>query len=214
MTEEETAIAEKKEADDLAKKEAFEKAQELLKGKSAEDLIKIVNDANQEAKKHRLKKNESEEERDKLIQERDKLVKEQKARDEKKLKADGKLQELIDFKETELGSQRVELDSLKVKADEFEVFKAAKVETAKAELAEKWLDEYAKLSLSALDSLVKSIAGSKDTPHGDDGASGGKVIITLTAEQKEEAHTQYSHLDKSKAEEYFAYNLIKYKKEK
>lgn len=214
MTEEETAIAEKKEADDLAKKEAFEKAQELLKEKSAEDLIKIVNDANQEAKKHRLKKNESEEERDKLIQERDKLVKEQKARDEKKLKADGKLQELIDFKETELGSQRVELDSLKVKADEFEVFKAAKVETAKAELAEKWLDEYAKLSLSALDSLVKSIVGSKNTPHGDDGASGGKVIIALTAEQKEEAYIQYPHIDKSKAEEYFAYNLIKYKKEK
>ena len=75
-------------------------------------------------------------------------------------------------------------------------------------------EEYEKFLISAIDRLVKSIAGSKDTPNGDDGASGGKVIITLTAEQKEEAHTQYSHLDKSKAEEYFAYNLIKYKKEK
>jgi len=200
MTPEETAIAEKKAVEETAKKEAFEKRQEMLKEKSAEDLIKIINDVSSEAKDRRMEKKGIE---DELI----KLKAEQKAKEEAKLIDDGKLQELIDAKTTELSDMVTQLSDLKIKADEFSDFKASKIEAAKAKLGDKWQEGYAKLSLLELDNLVNTMS-EKSVITGDNGAAADKIKMVLTEAQKKVAHERYPNLPKERAEEYMKHNLI------
>ena len=133
----------------------------------------------------------------------------QKAIDEGKLQADGKLQELIDSKSGELVTKQKELDGYKTKADEFEEFKQAKIKAAKITLDDKWDEGYAMLSLTALDKLVVSMTGVKASINVDGGASGDKVKVELTADQKIEAKAMYAHLPEAKAFEYHTHNLIK-----
>jgi len=144
----------------------------------------------------------------KLEVERDILEAKQKAKEEDKLKEDGKLQELIDAKNLELSEKESELGTLKTKADEFEEFKNSKIEEAKSKLGDKWSDEYAKLSLTAIDKLVKTFE-LKPSPKGDNGATGDHTKIELTAEQKSTAYGMYPYISKEKAEEHYKHNLIK-----
>ena len=125
------------------------------------------------------------------------------------LKADGKLQELIDSKTLDLVAKQTELEGYKTKADEMEEFKKAKVEVAKTALGDKWDEGYALLSLIALDKLVTSMTGVKPSIIVDGGASGDKVTVVLTAEQKITAKAMYAHLPEAKAFEYYTDNLIK-----
>ncbi len=204
MTEEEIkAEAERKTADDLAKKQAFEKAQESLKATSTEDLISIINDVRSEAKDRRFEKKG-------LEDELGKLKAEQKAKEESQLADDGKLKELIEVKSKELSEKETEITSLKLKADEFTEFKASKIEDAKEKLGDKWNADFANLSLMALDSLVNMMVG-KESINTDGGSNGRHSGIELTAEEKKEAKIRYPNLSKERAEEFYRHNLIKQK---
>ena len=203
MNENATAEAEKKTADDLAKKVAFEKVQDQLKEKSTADLISIINDVRTEARDRRYEKNGLEEE---LV----KMKTEQKAKVDAKLVEEGKLQELIDSQLKELSDKGIELDTLKVKADEFTEFKASKIEDAKKKLGEHWNEEYANLSLSAIDNLVKTMVD-KPSPAGDNGATGEATKMKLTDEQKVEAYRRYPNISPERAEDFYKHNLIKQK---
>lgn len=207
MTEKETAEAEQKQADETAKKEAYEKRQETLKDKSNEELIKVINETSSEARDYRHKKREVEDELNKLIADK-------KAAEEKKLHKAGELQKLIDSKSQELTDISKERDSYKVKADEADELKNAEIDETKKVMGEGWQDGYSVLTILELRNLRKSFA-LKPNPQGDNGATGDKTKVTLTAEQKKEAYEQYPYGGKEKAEENYAYNLIKYaKKEK
>ena len=203
MSENATAAAEKKVAEDSAKKEAYEKAQNTLKEKSNEDLISIINDTRTEARDRRYEKKELEEE---LVR----MKAEQKAKVDAKLVEEGKLQELIDSQLKELSDKGIELDTLKVKADEFTEFKASKIEDAKKKLGEHWNEEYANLSLSAIDNLVKTMVD-KPSPAGDNGATGEATKMKLTDEQKVEAYRRYPNISPERAEDFYKHNLIKQK---
>lgn len=204
MTETEIAeqkVAEEKKAvEEAAKKVAFEKRQEMLKEKSNEDLITIINDVNTEARDRRMEKN-------KLEDDLKKLVDEQKKREENKLIEDGKLKELIEAKTSELSDMGIKVSDLQIKADEFSEFKASKIEAAKAKLGDKWQEGYAKLSLLELDNLVNTMS-EKSVITGDNGAAGYKIKMTLTEAQKKEAYQRYPHLPPATAEEYMKHNLI------
>ena len=133
---------------------------------------------------------------------------EKKSAEEAKLIEDGKLQELINAKSLELTTIQELLKTANARAEESDKFKAAKVEEYKKLLGDKWLDDYASLSLTALDSLAKSMLP-KTVIHTDGGATGQHLSIELTPEQKREAYGMYPHLSKEKAEEYLKHNLIK-----
>lgn len=197
MTPEEIAAeAAQKTADDLAKKEAFDKAQKELKEKNVDDLVNIINDTRTEARDRRLKERE-------LEAELEKIKAETKEKTDAKLLEDGKLQELID-------SQKKELAAKTVQADEMRQFKDSRIAHYKTKHGDKWLDEYSNLSLTAMDALDKSLTSSNGGGGRTDvGASGDKVKIELTAEQKIEAKGMYPHLPEAKAYEYHTHNLIK-----
>ena len=133
---------------------------------------------------------------------------EKKSAEEAKLIEDGKLQELINAKSSEITTIQELLKTANARAEESDKFKAAKVEEYKKLLGDKWLDDYASLSLTALDSLAKSMLP-KTVIHTDGGATGQHLSIELTPEQKREAYGMYPHLSKEKAEEYLKHNLIK-----
>ena len=139
----------------------------------------------------------------------DTMKAEKKAGEEAKLKADGKLQELIDAKEQDLALTKAELETARTEAAESKQFKAAKVEAYKTKLGTKWNDEYSKLSLLALDALVNSILATSTDIKLDKGATGEHASIELTADQKRDAYAKYPHISKEKAEEYHKHNLIK-----
>ena len=132
----------------------------------------------------------------------------QKAEADAKLIEDGKLQELIDAKTLELSTMQTELQTAKTEAEESKTFKAAKVEEFKKKLGDKWNDEYAKLSLLALDLLVTSMEG-KPNIKTDGGVTGEQVDIELTAEQKKDAEMKFPFSSKEKAWEFQKHLLIK-----
>ena len=133
----------------------------------------------------------------------------EKAREQAKLKEDGKLQELITAKETELSQTKSELEKAKAEAEESKSFKAAKVEEYKTKLGDKWVDEYKNLSLIALDKLVNSLTLEGKNINVDKGSKGDEVKIELTEEQKKTARAMYPYYAVEKAYEYYTDNLIK-----
>ena len=200
MTDEEKRLeAEKKAADELAKKEADERAAELKK-KSVEELAELLASTRSEAKTRRLKERELEEEIAKMKAD-------VKAKEEAKLVEDGKIQELLDSKILEVTGLQSERDKLKIVAEESTNFKAAQVEIYKKKMGSKWNDEYANLSLTALDALVNQAVPKRVGT--DPGADAEKPDVELTEDQKRDAVAKYPHVPVEKAYEYHAHNLIK-----
>lgn len=202
MNEEEIkAEAEKKAAEEEAvKKLAEEKAKGEFSGKTVEELVSEIRSTRSEAKERRLKERGLEEEIAKMKAAQKKI-------DEDKLLADGKLQELIDSKTSELADLQAKLVTAEIVADESKAFKAMQVEKYKKRIGSKWLDEYANLSLIALESLADSLAPKK---IGSDNGAGGEIIkVELDADQKRDATAKYPHVSEEKAYEYHRHNLIK-----
>jgi len=191
MTEEEKQLEAEKEL-------AEEKAKEKLK--SVDELTELLQSTRSEAKQRRLKERELEEQIATMKAK-------QKEGEEAKLIEDGKLQELVDSKSTELLELQAKLVTAETVAEEAKTFKAAKVEDAKKKMGSKWLDGYANLSLTELDALVNLVVPKKVGT--DNGADGDKPNIELTADQKTEAYAKYPHISPEKAEEYHLHNLIK-----
>ncbi len=200
MTDEEKRLeAEKKAADDLAKKEAEERAAELKK-KSVEELAELLSTTRSEARDRRLKERELE---DKIA----KMEADVKAKEEAKLVEDGKIQELLDAKILEVTGLQSERDKLKTVAEESTNFKAAQVEIYKKKMGVRWNDEYANLSLTALDTLVNQAVPKKVGTDG--GADAEKPDVELSDDQKRDAIAKYPHISVEKAYEYHIDNLIK-----
>ena len=132
----------------------------------------------------------------------------QKANEEAKLVEDGKLKEVITAKEQELSATRTELEKAKQEAEESKQFKAEKVKEYKSKLGDKWNEEYAGLSLAALDKLVTTMVTTKEIKV-DKGATGEHAEIELTVEQKKTAEAMYPYTSKENAYEYYKHNLIK-----
>jgi len=131
----------------------------------------------------------------------------QKAESDAKLIEDGKLQELIDAKTLELSNMSTELQTAQTEAEESKTFKAAKVAEYKKKLGDKWNEEYAKLSLLALDLLANTMT--KPDIKTDGGVTGEHVDVELTAEQKKDAEEKFPYSSKEKAWEFHKHNLIK-----
>lgn len=191
--------AEKKTAEESAKKEAEEKAAEL-KTKSVEELAELLSSTRSEAKQRRLNERGLEEEIAKMKADI-------KAKEDAKLLEDGKVQELLDAKLLELTELQSELGKVKIVAEESTNFKAAQVEIYKKKMGSKWNDEYANLSLIALDVLVNNLTPKKVGT--DNGADIDHPDIELTADQKRDAQAMYPFGTKEKAWELHKFNLIK-----
>ena len=199
MNEKEAQLeAEKKAAEELAQKEAEEKAK--VGNKSVEELTELLAQTRSEAKTRRLKERELEE---KIAT----MEADIKAKSDAKLLEDGKIQELLDAKILELTSTKTELDKVKIVAEESTNFKAAQVEIYKKRMGGKWLDDYAMLSLTALDTLVNNAVPKKIGTDG--GADAEKPDVELTDDQKRDAIAKYPHVKEEKAYEYHIHNLIK-----
>ena len=141
-----------------------------------------------------------------LIASRDKAKEAKRKEEEDKLKQQGELQKLLDAKE-------LELTQLKTKADAFEELRTTEIDEAKKALGDKWLDEYANLSLTALRKTVQLFQAKSKVATTDNGEVGDVTINTLTAEQKKEAYEKFPYLSKEKAEENWAH-ILKNKKVK
>ena len=201
MTEKEIQLeAEKKIAEDSAKELAEAQAKEL-NTKSVAELAELLHTTRSEAKQRRLKERELE---DEIAT----MKAAQKAIDDEKLLKDGKIQELLDAKMAELTTTQSELEQTKTVAEELTNFKAAKVEDAKKKMGVRWNDEYAKLSLTVLDTLANSAA--PKITNTDGGPTGEHADIELTTDQKREAEAMYPFDTKEKAWELHKYNLIKF----
>ena len=201
MTEEEIQLeAEKKAAEESAKKKAEERAAEL-KTKSVEELAELVRSTQSEARDRRLKERELEE---KIA----KMEADQKEAEDAKLLKDGKVQELLDAKILELTNIQSELGKVKIVAEESTNFKAAQVEIYKKQMGVRWNDEYANLSLTALDTLVNQSTPKKVATDG--GVDDDHPNVELTPDQKREADAMYPFVEpKERRYELHKYNLIK-----
>lgn len=135
------------------------------------------------------------------------LEDEKKAQKDAKLIEDGELQEVIDSKTSELADLQAKLATAETVADESKAFKAMQVEKYKKRIGSKWLDEYANLSLIALESLADSLAPKKI--GSDNGADDEIIKAELDADQKRDATAKYPHVSEEKAYEYHRHNLIK-----
>lgn len=137
-----------------------------------------------------------------LISQRDKAKDAKRKEEEDKLKQQGELQKLLDVKETEL-------TQLKTKADAFDELRLTEVDEAKKALGDKWLDEYANLSLAALRKTVQLFAVNKKVAGTDNGNMGDPVTTQLTAQQKKEAYEKFPNWPTEKAEEAWLDVLIR-----
>ena len=137
-----------------------------------------------------------------LIAQRDKAKDAKRKEEEDKLKQQGELQKLLDAKE-------IEVIQLKTKADAFEELRTTEIDEAKKALGDKWLDEYANLSLIALRKTVQLFAVNKKVPGVDDGHIPPPSTVTLTEQQKREAYEKFPYLSKEKAEESWFEVLVK-----
>ena len=131
----------------------------------------------------------------------------EKAKAEAKLVEDGKIQELLDSKILEVTGLQSERDKFKIVAEESTNFKAAQVKIYEKRMGSKWNDEYANLSLTALDTLVSQAVPKKVGT--DLGPSGEKPDVELSEDQKRDAVAKYPHVPVEKAYEYHTHNLIK-----
>ncbi len=199
MTPEEIAAeAAQKTADDLVKKEAFDKQQKELKEKNVDDLVSIINDTRTEARDRRLKERE-------LEAELEKMKTETKEKTNAKLLEDGKLQELV-------SSQKSELSTMTALADEMKQFKTAKIVQYKTKHGDKWLGEYGDLSLTAMDALDNSLTSTNGGKgKTDTGVTTDTTKIELTVEQKNDAIAKYPHSKKEDAYLWHYENLVKRK---
>jgi hypothetical protein len=193
MNEEEQRLEDEKVA-------AEAKAKDELKQKSVDELTELLHTTRSEAKTRRLRERELE---SKLAEMEAGI----KAKSDAKLLEDGKIQELLDANILELTSTKDELDKVKIVAEESTNFKAAQVEIYKKAMGTKWVDEYANLSLTALDTLVNNAIPKKIGT--DDGVDAEHQGVVLTDDQKREAEAKYPHISKEKAWEYHIDNLIK-----
>jgi hypothetical protein len=180
--------------------EAEAKAKDELKQKSVDELTELLHTTRSEAKTRRLRERELESE----IAEMKEAV---KAKSDAKLLEDGKIQELLDANILELTSTKAELDKVKIVAEESTNFKAAQVEIYKKAMGTKWVDEYANLSLTALDTLVNNAIPKKIGT--DNGADAEHQGVELTTDQKRIAIGMYPHVSEEKAYEHYIHNLIK-----
>ena len=163
-----------------------------------------------EAKLERLAHLESENKE--LIAARDKAKEAKRKEEEDKLKQKGELQKLLDNKDIELSEKDKTLEDLKTKADAFEQLRTAEIDEAKKSLGDKWLDEYANLSLPALRKTVTALKAQLiKIPGTDNGGGGDPPVVTLTPDQKKEAKQMYPYISEEKAYEYYMHNLIKMK---
>ena len=179
-------------------------------GKEGGDPIAPVVDKDIKAKLERLAHLESENKE--LISARDKAKEAKRKEEEDKLKQKGELQKLLDNKDIELGEKDKILEELKTKADAFEQLRTAEIDEAKKSLGEKWLDEYANLTLPTLRKTVTALKAQLiSIPSTDNGGGGDPPVITLTPNQKKEAKQMYPYITEEKAYEYYMHNLSKMK---
>ena len=143
--------------------------------------------------------------RQQLEKDMEKINADKRKEEEDKLKEKGEFQKLLDAKEKEF-------EAIKPKADAFDELRLSEIEEAKKSLGDKWLDEYANLSLPTLRKTVTALkAQLVRIPSTDNGGGGDPPVITLTPDQKKEAKQMYPYITEEKAYEYYMHNLSKMK---
>lgn len=148
--------------------------------------------------KSERKKRKDLEERLLVIENKDKVA------EEEKLKAQGELQKLLDAKQKELDDTKVQLGSLKQKADAFDELENQEREEAKTKLGDKYDEGYANLPIKTLRKLVSTVIVNNaiDTDNG----SGVKpqTKIKLTKDQESERDLMFSNIadEKTRTENY------------
>ena len=173
-------------------------------GKEGGDPIVPVVDKDIKAKLERLAHLESENKE--LISARDKAKEAKRKEEEDKLKQKGELQKLLDNKDIELSEKDKTLGELQIEADAFRQLRTAEIDEAKKSLGDKWLDEYANLSLPTLRKTVTALKAQLiKIPSTDNGGGGDPPVITLTADQKKAAK------DRGLTEEEYAEILKRHK---
>ena len=181
---------------DEEKKEVTEVTEEksvvTLDDLSADELRSIVRETRSEAKTYRVSLRE-------LQKKQEQLDADKRKEEEDKLKQKGEYQKLLDAKEKEF-------EAIKPKADAFDELRLSEIEEAKKSLGEKWLDEYANLSLPTLRKTVTALKAQLiSIPSTDNGGGGDPPVITLTADQKKAAK------DRGLTEEEYAEILKRHK---
>ena len=178
--------------------EEKEKSVVTLDDLSADELRQILRETRSEAKTYRISLRE-------LQKRQEQLDADKRKEEEDKLKQKGEYQKLLDAKEKEF-------EAIKPKADAFDELRLSEIDEAKKSLGDKWLDEYANLSLPALRKTVTALKAQLiKIPGTDNGGGGDPPVVTLTPDQKKEAKQMYPYISEEKAYEYYMHNLIKMK---
>lgn len=130
------------------------------------------------------------------------------ARDKKsvedKKKKNGEYEEL-------LSSRDAEIESLKPKADAYDKYFESIVNVAKEKMGKNWKEEFSKLPLDTINSLVDAFSGKTSMEVEVDGANNKKEEVskvTLTEDQKARALERYPSYPKEKAYEMMRQNII------
>lgn len=115
---------------------------------------------------------------------RDEFKSKLKEKEDAEKMAGGKKDELLSEKEKELNELKTQFDSVKAKADEFDLYKQTKREGLLAEIQDEELKTVANeiQGLDSLEKFVKKISGTKP-PDVDDGKTGDKVKLSPEQEK-------------------------------
>lgn len=117
----------------------------------------------------------------------DKLKAEIKAKEDEELKKKGEIEKLLDAEKAEHTKTKQELESMKIKASEYDALQAVERAELKTQLGTQWEEEFDSMPLPTLKKIASKLTVSgKLTPAGDGGA-GGDGNIKLTDAEKAEA---------------------------